>query len=211
VSTTIFALLLLGRTTSTVRLTLLERDGVVLVLKLNLTEPLFPLDVVFVRLDSKALVFPGVLFLLEFNLFTLRAAKEDRLFTVLLNWGCVLIILRLKVALFVGRVTLDDCLLLVTVLFFGVLTARETDALLRLLMDLPVLALELLLDWAGALETALVLVFCPFDLFELLLLVLANDGAKPRTKIRTINTTTFFWFISVNIIRLLSLAVFLGR
>jgi len=47
-----------------VRLTLLERDGVVLVLKLNLTEPLFPLDVVFVRLDSKALVFPGVLFLL---------------------------------------------------------------------------------------------------------------------------------------------------
>jgi hypothetical protein len=61
---TVFTLLLLGRTTSTVRLTLLERDRVVLVLKLNLTEPLFPLDVVFVRLDSKALVFPGVLFLL---------------------------------------------------------------------------------------------------------------------------------------------------
>jgi len=61
---TVFTLLLLGRTTSTMRLTLLERDGVVRVLKLNLTEPLFPLDVVFVRLDSKALVFPGVLFLL---------------------------------------------------------------------------------------------------------------------------------------------------
>ena len=148
---------------------------------------------------------------MKFSLFGLRVAKEDRLFTILLDLGCVLAALRLKVALFVGRLTLDDCLLLVTVLFFGVLTARETDALLRLLMDLPVLALELLLDLAGALETALVLVFCPFDLFEPLLLVLANDGAKPRTKIRTTNTTTFFAFTSVNIIRLLSLAVFLGR
>ncbi len=179
-------------------------------LKLNLTEPLFPLDVVFVRLDSKAMIFPGALFLLKFSLFTLRAAKENRLFTILLDLGCVLVILRLKVALFVGRVTLNDCLLLVTVLFFGVLTARQADALLWLLMSLPVPALELLLDWAGVLETALVLLL--LGLFEPALLALANDGAKARAEIKTKDTTTFFGFISVvNIICLLSLAAFLGR